>query len=334
MRQPVPYTPIWIMRQAGRYMKEYMEVRSKVSFLELCRTPELASKVTLDAAHLLDVDAAIIFADILLITETLGFDLRFNPGDGPKIENPFRTSSDVRRLARTDSRAHLSYVGEAVAKTRASLRDEKSLIGFAGAPYTVASYAIEGAGSKNYEHVRVLMKDEPAAWNALLSAITSQTLDYLSMQVEAGADVLQIFDSWVGTLSAKEFESSVVPHLRSLVSGLRERHPDVPLIYFGTNTGHLLRSIQSHLPVDVVGIDSKVDLEDAKTILANKALQGNLDPTTLLCGTQTIEREAQAILDSMKGRDGFIFNLGHGILPMTDFAKAKHLVDWVHAARP
>lgn len=328
-RRPVPHTPVWIMRQAGRYMKEYRDIRAKVSFLELCRSPELASEVTLLAARKLDVDAAIIFADILLITETLGFDLRFEKGDGPSIRNPFRVAADAARLEKKSSRAMLSYVGEAVARTRKDLAASKSLIGFAGAPFTVASYAIEGAGSKNYEHVRVLMKDEPAAWNALMDALVDQTVDYLGMQVEAGADVLQLFDSWVGILSAAEYDRSVVPHLRKLFAALRARHPEVPLIYFGTSTGHLLDRIKV-LDVDVVGLDAKVDLRVAKDQLAGKALQGNMDPTTLLCSDATIEREAAEILGVMRGRPGFIFNLGHGILPSADFDKAKRLVEFVH----
>ena len=328
-RQSVPYTPIWIMRQAGRYMKEYRAVRDKVSFLELCRSPELVTEVTLTAANMLGVDAAIIFADILLICEPLGFNLDFVKGDGPTIYNPLRSKVDLSRVENQDVSLKLSYVGDAIGRTRGQLDPSKALIGFAGAPFTVASYMIEGGSSKTFEHTRVLRKNDPTTWNSFMQKISSMTAEYLSMQIECGADAIQLFDSWVGQLSAKEYRTSVLPHLNALIQDLRTKHPGTPLIYFGTSTEHLFDEIKT-LPIDVIGVDSKADLAAASNKLSSFALQGNMDPTTLLCEKEIIEAEAKDILRTMKGRNGFIFNLGHGILPPTPFEHAKFLVDLVH----
>lgn len=328
-QKSVPYTPIWIMRQAGRYMKEYRAVRDKVSFLELCRSPDLVTEVTLTAANMLGVDAAIIFADILLIVEPLGFRLDFIKGDGPTIYDPFRSKTDLGRLKGNTTAQALAYVGKAIQQTRSQLPEDKALLGFAGAPFTVASYMIEGGSSKNFEHTRVLMKSDPEAWNLLLQKITAETVEYLSMQIQSGANAVQLFDSWVGQLGAKEYRALVLPHLMILCDELKARHPNTPLIYFGTSTEHLMNEIKK-LSVDVIGVDSKVELSKVGEQLSDFAIQGNMDPTTLLCSKEIIENEAMDILKTMEGRKGFIFNLGHGILPPTPFEHAKHLVDFVH----
>ncbi|MCB0308591.1 MAG: uroporphyrinogen decarboxylase [Bdellovibrionales bacterium] len=326
----VPHVPIWIMRQAGRYMKEYRAVREKVDFLELCKNPELVKEVTLTAANMLGVDAAIIFADILLISEPLGFQLDFLKGEGPRIHNPFRHNRDLKRLTLNAAEKELAYVGQAIEKTRQALPDQKALIGFAGAPFTVASYLIEGGSSKNFEHTKILMKSDADTWNSFLDYITQMTFSYLRMQIEAGANAIQLFDSWVGLLNRNDYKDLVFPHIKNLVTQLKSAFPDIPLIYFGTNTYHLL-DIINKLHADVIGIDSRINLSEVSVMLKDKALQGNLDPVTLLCEQSIIKTETVKILKEMHDRSGYIFNLGHGILPNTPFENAKFLVDTVHA---
>lgn len=327
-REPTPVTPIWLMRQAGRYMAEYRSVRSKVPFLRLCKDPALATEVTVTAAERLGVDAAILFADILLILEPLGLDLEFAAGEGPVIHNPIRTAADVDRVGTLESIEPLSYVPDAVRSIRAALRPNLPLIGFAGAPFTLACYAIEGGGSRHYEKAKAFLYRDPGAWNALMERLVDATTLYLAAQVEAGAQALQIFDSWVGHLGRFDYGRFVQPHMRRLFETLRPL--GVPLIHFGTDTGSLL-DLQRDAGGDVIGLDWRVELDQSWDRLGpGVAVQGNLDPTVLLGPVEEVRLQAGRILDQAAGRPGHIFNLGHGILPSTPVDHVLALVDHVH----
>src|SRR5687768_1386761 len=258
-REAVPYTPIWLMRQAGRYMREYREVRAKTTFLELCKTPSLAAEVTVTAAERLGVDAAIIFADILLILEPMGIDLEFAEGEGPVIHNPLRSTADVQRLREVDDAGALSFVYEAIALTRRELKPDLPLIGFSGAPFTLASYMIEGGGSKNYVHTKTLMYDDAGAWHAMMSLISRALVKYLNAQIFAGAQAVQLFDSWVGCLSVDDYREFVLPHTRSVIQGIV---PGTPVIHFGTGTAALLE-LMRQAGGDVIGVDWRVRLDEA-----------------------------------------------------------------------
>ena len=327
-REPVEFTPIWLMRQAGRYMAEYRAIRDKVSFLELCKRPELATEVTVTAAERLGVDAAILFADILLILEPLGLDLEFAKGEGPVIHNPVHTAADVDRIRPLGDIAPLSYVMEAVGSIRAALPPMIPLIGFAGAPFTLACYVIEGAGSRHYDQAKSFMYRDPGAWNALMERLTGATALYLNGQVQAGAQALQVFDSWVGALAPHDYRKFVQPHMIKLF-GLLD--PSVPVIHFGTGTSTLLE-LQRGAGGAVIGLDWRVELDQAWRQLGyDVAVQGNLDPVVLLSSPKEIETQARRILAEAGGRPGHIFNLGHGILPQTPVDNVLALVDMVHA---
>ena len=327
-REPTDVTPIWLMRQAGRYMAEYRSVRSKVSFLELCKDPALATEVTVTAAERLGVDAAILFADILLILEPLGFDLEFARGEGPVIHNPVRTAADVDWVRRLESPEPLDYVYQAVRSIRSALRPTTPLIGFAGAPFTLACYAIEGGGSRHYDRAKTFLYSDPGAWHALMEILVDATALYLNAQAEAGAQVLQLFDSWVGNLGPDDYRRFVQPHMRTLCAKLP---PDVPLIHFGTDTGSLLE-LQRDAGGDVIGLDFRVELDRAWDRLGpGVGVQGNLDPVVLFAPLPEIERQVTRILDQAAGRPGHIFNLGHGILPQTPVDHVVALVEMVHA---
>ena len=320
------YTPIWLMRQAGRYMREYREIRSKISFLELCKTPELAAEVTLSAVDRLGVDAAIIFADILLIVEPLGVGLEFSKGEGPRIKRPVRSGKAVDRINDFDPES-LQYVYDALKITRRALDPKKALIGFAGAPFTVASYMIEGGGSRNYENTKGLMYKDPGAWHTMMEKLSTATASYLNNQIKAGADAVQLFDSWVGCLSRDDYKEFVLPHMKKLISKI---HKDTPVIHFGTGTGSLLDLIKES-GSQVIGLDWRVDLAKAwRQIGYDKAVQGNLDPVLLFSTPSEIRRRTKKIMDKAKGRPGFIFNLGHGILPKTPVDNVLALIDFVH----
>jgi uroporphyrinogen decarboxylase len=327
-REPTDVTPIWLMRQAGRYMPEYRAVRNKVSFLELCKDPALATEVTVTAAEILGVDAAILFADILLILEPLGFDLEFAKGEGPLIHNPVRTAADVDRVRPLDDPTPLDYVFQAVRSIRSALRPDLPLIGFAGAPFTLACYAIEGGGSRHYDTAKTFMFSDPGAWNALMARLVDATAVYLNAQADAGAQVLQLFDSWVGNLSPTDYRTFVLPHMQRLFSRLK---PGVPTIHFGTDTGSLLE-LQRDAGGDVIGLDWRTELDRGWERLGpGVGVQGNLDPVLLFAPVAEIERQARRILDEAAGRPGHIFNLGHGILPRTPVDHVRALVDFVHA---
>jgi uroporphyrinogen decarboxylase len=326
-REPTDVTPVWLMRQAGRYMAEYRAVRAKVGFLELCENPALACEVTVTAAERLGVDAAILFADILLILRPMGFDLEFAKGEGPVIHNPVREAKDVDRVRPLDDVGPLNYVFEAVRLIRAALKPDLPLIGFAGAPYTLACYAIEGGSSRHYETCKGFMYGDPGAWDALMSRLVDATIAYLNAQADAGAQVLQLFDSWVGNLSPDDYRRFVQPHMARLFRGLR---PGVPAIHFGTDTGSLLE-LQRDAGGDVIGLDWRVELDLAWDRLGpGVAVQGNLDPTVLFAPVDEMKRQVAAILQRANGRPGHIFNLGHGILPHTPVDNVLALIDAVH----
>lgn len=326
-REPVPYTPIWLMRQAGRYMPEYREVRSRMNFLELCKTPDLAAEVTVTAVERLGVDAAIIFADILLIIEPMGIELEFAKGDGPIIHNPVRNSGDIDRLREVEDTDALSFVFEAIRKTRQALATNIPLIGFCGAPFTLASYIIEGGGSKNYVHTKRLMYNDSGAWHALMSLISRALGKYLNAQVAAGAQAVQLFDSWVGCLSPNDYREYVLPHTHGVI---RSVTPGVPVLHFGTGTAALLE-LMREAGGDVIGFDWRVRLDEAwERVGHDVAAMGNLDPVALFANQDHIRREAKKILGQAAGRPGHIFNLGHGILPETPVENVIALVESVH----
>jgi uroporphyrinogen decarboxylase len=325
-REPTDVTPVWFMRQAGRYMPEYRAVRSKVSFLDLCHDPALATEVAVTAAERLDVDAAILFADILLILQPMGFDLDFAKGEGPRIHNPVRAASDVDRARPLTDVTQLDYVFQAVRQIRSALKPGLPLIGFAGAPFTLACYAIEGAGSRHYEKAKAFMYRDPAAWDALLERLVDSTALYLNAQIQAGAQALQLFDSWVGNLGPDDYRRFVQPHMRRLFAKL---DPSTPVIHFGTDTGSLLE-LQRDAGGSVIGLDWRVDLAHAWDRLGpSVGVQGNLDPVVLFAPRDEVERQTHRILDQARGRPGHIFNLGHGILPHTPVENVLAVVDAV-----
>ncbi len=327
-RRPAPHTPIWIMRQAGRYQDWYRAIRAKVDFLTLCRTPELAAEVTVRAARQLGVDAAIVFADILLILEPLGVGFRFEKGEGPRIDQPLRDPSDVNRLAvEIDARASLGFVGEAIALARRDL--DVPVIGFAGAPFTLASYLVEGGGSRNHLRAKAFMYRDEGAWHALMERLTDALVRYLRMQVEAGADALQIFDSWVGCLSVQDYRRFVQPHVCRLLDALPRQ---TPVIHFGTGNPALVGPM-AEAGGDVIGVDWRLPLGAAWESAGGPgriAVMGNLEPAAVLAPREHMEAMAAEVLAEADGRPGHIFNLGHGIMPEADVDQVRRLVDFVH----
>ena len=322
----MPYTPIWLMRQAGRYMREYREVRAKTTFLELCKNPSLAAEVTVTAVERLNVDAAIIFADILLILEPMGIELEFARGEGPVIHNPVRTTADVDRLRELEDAGALEFVYEAIRQTRRELKPDIPLIGFCGAPFTLASYMTEGGGSKNYVQTKQLMYDDPGAWHSMMALISRALVKYLNAQIAAGAQAVQLFDSWVGCLSPDDYREFVLPHSRSVIQNVT---PGVPVIHFGTGTASLLE-LMREAGGDVIGLDWRVRLDDGwRRIGHDVAVMGNLDPVVLFAKQDVLRAHAKRILEQAGGRAGHIFNLGHGILPETPVENVIALVQMV-----
>ncbi|HYJ86571.1 MAG TPA: uroporphyrinogen decarboxylase [Pyrinomonadaceae bacterium] len=326
-REQVPYTPIWLMRQAGRYMQEYRDVRSRVGFLELCKTPSLAAEVTVTAAERLGVDAAIIFADILLILEPMGLNLEFTKGDGPVIHNPVRSSSSVEKLRELEDVGSLDFVFEAIKQTRTALRNDLPLIGFSGAPFTLASYLVEGGASKNYVHTKSMMYNDAGAWHQMMSLISRALVKYLNAQISAGAQAVQLFDSWVGALGPEDYREYVLPHTQSVIRGINR---GTPVIHFGTGTASLLELMQD-AGGDVIGLDWRLPLDEGWRRVGQKVgIMGNLDPVALFANQQELLKRAGGILEAAGGRPGHIFNLGHGILPETPVENVKALVEFVH----
>jgi uroporphyrinogen decarboxylase len=324
-REATPFTPIWLMRQAGRYMPEYRAVRSRLGFLELCKDSDAAAEVTVTAVERLGVDAAIIFADILLIVEPLGVGLEFSKSDGPVLHNPVRTPADVERLPEVDAPAAVGFVYDAVRKARAALK--VPLIGFSGAPFTLASYVIEGGGSRNYVHTKTLMYGAPEAWHTLMRRLSTAVTGYLNAQIAAGADAVQLFDSWVGCLAPEDYRRYVLPHMQTVIRGLT---PGVPVIHFGTDTSGLLELLRE-AGGDVIGLDWRIDLAEGwQRVGHDVGVQGNLDPVALFGPLDEIRDRAARILDRARGHRGHIFNLGHGILPNTPVDHVIALVDMVH----
>ncbi len=325
--EPTPYTPIWIMRQAGRYLQEYREIRGKLSFLELCHRPDLAAEVAVTAVERLGVDAAIIFGDILLVVEPMGVGLEFTKGDGPVIHDPVRSGADLKRLQPVDVQESLSFLFEAVRLARAALPPNIPLIGFAGAPFTLASYLIEGRGSRQYQHTKTLMYRDSGAWHALMERLSEVVSGYLNGQIAAGAQVAQLFDSWVGCLSPDDYREFVLPHTKRVIANLT---PGIPVIHFGTDTATLLPLIRE-AGGNVIGLDWRVDLGEAWSHLGHEVgVQGNLDPMVLLAEPDEIRRQAGRILKRAAKRPGHIFNLGHGVLPQTPVDHLRALIDYVH----
>jgi uroporphyrinogen decarboxylase len=326
-REPVDCTPVWFMRQAGRYMPEYRTIRAQHSILEMCKTPELAAQVTLQPIDRFPLDAAIIFADILLPLEAMGLSFEFAEGEGPVIHKPVRDKAAVDRLRVTDGH-ELEYVAEAIRLARKALPGRVPLIGFAGAPFTLASYAIEGGGSRNYVHTKQLMYRDPKTWHQLMDKFARVITGYLRRQIKAGAQAIQLFDSWVGCLAAGDYAEYVLPHVQLIFEGLKREH--VPMIYFGTGTAALL-PLMREAGGDIIGVDWRMPLDEAWAVIGHDlAIQGNLDPVTLFAPIHEIERRVEDILRRAADRPGHIFNLGHGILPGTPVEHVQAAVEMVH----
>ena len=323
--QPADRTPVWFMRQAGRYMPEYRAVRKQYSLIEICNRPEVAAGVTITAAEALGVDAAIIFADLLLPLEVMGLPFYFSAGEGPVIENPVRSQTDVSRL-RTDRAADLGYVSEAVRLVCKHFGSRLPVIGFCGAPFTLASYMIEGGGSRNYINTKKMMYSSPESWAELMGKLVAVVSEYAAHQVRAGADAIQIFDSWVGCLSVEDYRRYVLPHTTVLVKALQKT--GAPVIYFGTDSATLLPSMKE-TGAEVIGLDWRIPLDQGWNSVGSGAVQGNLDPVLLFAAWKEIKSRAAEILRRAAGRPGHIFNLGHGILPETPVENVKALAAFV-----
>jgi uroporphyrinogen decarboxylase len=331
-RQPVERIPVWLMRQAGRYMAEYRALRQEYGILDIIKTPELAVTVTLQPIKAFDLDAAIIFADILPLVEGMGLHLTFEKGEGPIIHNPIRSIDDITALKRPDPRESLVFTLDAVRLARRELPPHLPLIGFAGAPFTLASYAIEGGSSRNYTLTKSLMYENPTAWHALMEKLSWSVGEYLYAQAEAGAQALQLFDSWAGSLAPIDYEEFVLPYSRQAIA--RAQEAGVPVIHFGTNTAGMLDLIKA-AGSDVVGVDWRIDLAKAWALLGDEvAVQGNFDPVTLFAPLSVIRQRAATVLEAGAHRPGFIFNLGHGILPETPVEHVAALIDFVHEWSP
>ena len=328
-REPVDATPIWLMRQAGRYMPEYRALREKYSILELIKTPELACEVTLQPLNAFDLDAAIIFADILPLLEGLGLVLEFARGEGPVLHNPVRTAVDVEALLVLPPEEALPFTLKAIRLARRELEGRGiPLIGFSGAPFTLAAYAVEGGSSRNYEKVKGLMMGDPVTWHRLMEKLSEAVGHYLLAQAQAGAQALQIFDSWVGVLSPDDYRTLVMPYSHHAIE--IARGGGVPIIHFSTNTGGMLELIRE-AGGDVIGVDWRIDLATARERLGNGvAIQGNLDPVALMAPWPELRRRARHVLDRAAGQPGHIFNLGHGVLPRTPVDNVRRLVEFVH----
>ena len=330
LRKPVDRTPVWFLRQAGRYMQEYRDVRKHHTLVEICKQPEIAAEVTITAAEKLGVDAAIIFADLLLPLEPMGLPFEFQAGEGPVVHHPVRTAADVAAL-RTDRTDDLAYVARAIEKVAAHFHDRLGIIGFCGAPYTLASYMIEGGGSRNYIETKRLMYNENAAWRSLLDKLVTVLTEYCRLQVQAGADVIQIFDSWVGSLSLDDYTDYAFEASKRLVRAVQGF--GVPVIYFGVETAGLLGAMAS-TGADVIGLDWRQPLDEGWYAVGHAhAVQGNLDPITLFAPLEVLESRVKAILRSANGRPGHIFNLGHGIVPGTPVENVQAVVKMVREFR-
>ncbi len=318
------HIPVWFMRQAGRSLPGYREIRKQYDVLTLTQTPELAAKVSLEPIERLGVDAAILFADIMLLPIAMGVDVKIVDGVGPIVGNPITQPSDIKKLKPFEP-ANVEYLQETIKILRGELN--VPLIGFSAAPFTLASYLLEGQPTRRWLKTKRFMLEQPEAWNHLMSTLTDAIIAYLSTQIEAGAQAVQLFDSWVGCLAPADYRSYVLPHVQKILTALKNK--EVPRIHFGTDTAGLLPDIAS-LDCEVVGLDWRVDIAQAKAVLGDKTLQGNLDPVVMLADQKTIHAQADRIIGSLPNRDKFIFNFGHGVQPETDDAKLKELVEYIH----
>jgi uroporphyrinogen decarboxylase len=326
-REPTEVTPVWLMRQAGRYMEEYRQVRGQTNFLDLCKNPQLCSEIMCTAVEKLGVDAAIIFSDLLPILEPMGLELDFPRGEGPVIYNPVQAPADVDRVLELEDMGALDFAIETVRRTRADLPPRLPLIGFAGAPFTLASYTIEGGSSRSYLHTKTLMYRDAGAWRTLMERLSRAVTRYLNAQIAAGAQCVQLFDSWVGCLGPDDYRRYVLPYVKSIVAGLT---PGVPVINFATGNPALI-PLLAEAGGQVIGIDWRVRLDEAwKTVGYDRAVQGNLDPLVLLADKAEIRRRAREVLNQAGGRPGHIFNLGHGVVQQTPVENAIALVEAVH----
>ena len=326
-REVTDTTPVWIMRQAGRYLPEYMAVRSKVTVMELCKTPELACEVTISARQVLGVDAAILFADLLPILEPMGLNLEYQKGEGPVIHNPIHTGRDVDRVRALDAMDSVDYVFQAIRMIRRALPNDIPLLGFAGAPFTLASYCIEGGGSKNYVRTKSLMYNDESAWNVLMSRLVDTVSLYLQQQIASGCQCVQVFDSWAGCLSPSDYRRYVLPHTKRLI---QQVEPFAPVINF-LNGNPSLHPLQREAGGQVMGLDWRCQLEDAwKTFGYDVAIQGNMDPVSIYADLPVLKQRVADVLKSAGGRPGHIFNLGHGVMPDMNPDHVKAVVEYVH----
>ena len=326
-KESVDCTPVWIMRQAGRYLDEYRAVRAKHSFIEVCKTPELVVEITLQPIRRFELDAAIIFADILLPLEKMGIDFEFTKGDGPRINNTVRTRADVAKMRAIDPMEEMAYLMDAIRMVRRELNGRVPLIGFSGAPFTLASYITEGGGSRNYVFTKSMMYREPDTWHLLMEKLTDMVIVYLNDQIKAGVQAVQVFDSWVGSLSSADYREFVLPHQKRLLASL---DASVPHVHFAFGASHLLPLVRE-AGGDVLGLDWRTDIGEAwKTLDYGPSIQGNLDPVALYGSREYIERRVREILERVGGRNGHIFNLGHGILPTAPIDNVQYMVDLVH----
>ncbi len=328
-REAVDRTPVWLMRQAGRYMADYRRLREQYGILEIIKAPDLAAEVTLQPVQAFGVDAAIIFADILPVLEPMGLQLEYAKGEGPVIHNPVRTEADVERLTVRPAQEELGFTLQAIRQVRERLDGEVPLIGFSGAPFTLVSYAVEGGASRNYTTVKGLMYGQPSVWHRLMEKMARAVGDYLQAQAEAGAQALQLFDSWAGALSPADYREYVLPHSQRAIESVKSR-AEIPVIHFGTATSGMLPLLKE-AGGDVIGVDWRIDLAEAWERLGEEvAVQGNLDPAILFAPVPEIQKQAARILDGVRGRPGHVFNLGHGVLQYTPVEHVGALIDFVH----
>jgi uroporphyrinogen decarboxylase len=328
-REPVDATPVWFMRQAGRYMADYRELRKRYSLLEICRQPDLAAAVTLQPVDVIDVDAAILFSDLLIPFTPLGLDFDFVKGEGPSIHYPIRKVSDVDRLRRFEPREDLGFVLDTIRILRRELKDRVPLIGFGGAPFTLAAYAIEGGPTTTFLETKRFMYAEPKAWHTLCGTFADLIADYMLAQVEAGAQAIQIFDSWAGALGRNDYREFALPHTRTIFERLRPA--GVPLIHFAVGATAILEDLAG-AGGDVIGVDWRQPLDEAWARIPGRAIQGNLDPTLLLGPRDRWRAATDDVLSRAGGRPGHIFNLGHGVLPSTPLEHVQELARYVHAS--
>ena len=328
-REPVDATPIWLMRQAGRYMPQYRALREKYSILELIKNPDFASIITMQPVNAFDVDAAIIFADILTLLEGMGLSLEFVSGKGPIIDNPIRSAADVENLLVRAPEETLDFTLEAIRRTKQKLNGKIPLIGFSGAPFTLACYAIEGGSSKDFATAKQFMREQPDAWHKLMEKLTIAVGEYLQAQVDAGAEALQVFDTWAGMLEPDEYRALVKEHSKRAID-IAKKGNDVPLIHFGLGGDAFLTDMKE-AGGDVIGIDAQTDIMSAwQRLGSNVGVQGNLDPKLLLGPADEMKRQAKQLIDSVDGKPGHIFNLGHGVIKETPPERVGELIDYVH----